>query len=144
MAVCCPEGLLARERRKTTHRRMFVNKPGKFLWIKLWATVALLSMSAALLWKAYMIERLIAPNLYVLSQDQEQVRQALTDGNPVRMSQESSGDASPSGDESDVTDLMSTHVFRKPNARKVYLRNMVLLERVPGHSQVCSDDPCQC
>ena len=60
---------------------------------------------------------------------QEQVRQALTDGNPVRMSQEFSGDASSvSGDESDVTDLMSTHVFRKPNARKVYLRNMVLLE----------------
>ena len=44
------------------------------------------------------------------------------------MSQESSGDASPSGDESDVTDLMSVHVFRKPSARKVYLRNMVLLE----------------
>ena len=59
---------------------------------------------------------------------QEQVCQTLTDGNPVRMSQESSGDASPSGDESDVTDLMSVHVFRKPNARKVYLRNMVLLE----------------
>ena len=72
-----------------------------------------------------MIERLTAPDLFVLSQ--EQVHQALTDGNPVRMSQESSGDASPSGDESDVTDLMSTHVFRKPNARKVYLRNMVLL-----------------
>ena len=74
-----------------------MNKPGKFLWIKLWATVALLSMSAALLWKAYMIERLIAPDLFVLSQ--EQVRQALTDGNPVRMSQESSGDASAPGDQ---------------------------------------------
>ena len=28
-----------------------------------------------------------------------------------------------------MTDLMSTHVFRKPNARKVYPRNMVLLEK---------------
>ena len=56
-AACCPEGLSPRERRKTTRRRMFVNKPGKFLWIKLWAAVALLSMSAALLWKGYMIER---------------------------------------------------------------------------------------
>ena len=124
--ICCPENLLARERRKTTHRRMFVTVPGKFLWIKLWATLALLSMSAALLWKAYRIEQLIAPDLFVISQ--EQVRQALTDGNPGRMSQESSGDASPSGDESDITDLMSVHVFRKPNARKVHLRNMVLLE----------------
>ena len=70
--------------------------------------------------------RLIAPDLFALSQ--EQVRQALTGGNPVRMSQESAGDASPPEDESDVTDLMSTHVFRKPNARTVYLRNMVLLE----------------
>ena len=39
-AVCCPENLLARERRKKTHRRMFVNKPEKFPWIKLWAAVA--------------------------------------------------------------------------------------------------------
>ena len=65
-----------------------MNKPGKFLWIKLRATVALLSMSAALLWQAYMIEQLIAPDLFVISQEQE--RQALADGNPVRMSQESS------------------------------------------------------
>ena len=29
--ICCPENLLARERRKTTHRRMFVTVPGRFL-----------------------------------------------------------------------------------------------------------------
>ena len=37
-----------RERRKITHRRIFVTVLENFLQIKLWATVALLSMSAYL------------------------------------------------------------------------------------------------